>query len=146
MQKHHDDLVFRWFEGLNAGDLDALVALFAEHPHIRNAANPPLTGSEAPRRLLEDFFSRTAARRFDLIDTAENGREVFAAWTALLTFRRGATVAGVTLPEDLELPLRGVERFVLDPNGRIAELYIVHETTTIAQAAHRAAAAAAQEA
>lgn len=145
MRIQHAELIARWFAGLNAGDVDALVVLFAEEPLIRNAANPPLTGSDAARRLLEDFFSRTVARHFDVIDSAATDNEVFAAWTASLTFRRGITIAGVTLPSDVEVPLRGAERFVVGADGRITELHIVHETTSVAQAAHRAAAAPAEE-
>lgn len=140
MQTHHAELVSRWFTGLNTGDVEGLVALFAEQAVICNAANPPAIGPGAPRALLEDFFLRTSARDFLVIDAASTDREIFAAWTATLLFRRGATVAGVTLGRDLEVSLRGAERFVLDAGGRIAELHIVHETTTVAQAARSAAA------
>jgi hypothetical protein len=146
MQTQHCDLIERWFAGLNAGDINALIPLFAEKPLILNAANPPLTGPEAARRLLEDFFSRTVARHFEVIDAAASDNDVFAAWTAVLTFRRGITIAGVTLPCDLEVPLRGAERFVLDADGRIAQVDIVHETTSVMLAAHRAASAAEREA
>src|SRR5438094_169478 len=91
------ELVHRWFDGLNRGDLPSLVALFSPAPRIRNAANPPVEGPNAARSLLEEFFQRTCARQFDLIATAENGDQVFAAWKGELTFPPGTRIADVTL-------------------------------------------------
>ena len=42
-------LVTRWFDGLNRGDLAALVGLFADTVRIQNAANPPMEDPNAPR-------------------------------------------------------------------------------------------------
>ena len=115
-------------------------------PFGRYPARVSFQKRRASRRTFpEDFCSRTVARHFDVIDGAAKDNEVFAAWTASLTFRSGITIAGVTQPRDVEVPLRGAERFVVGVNGRIVELHIVHETTSVAQA-HRAAAAAEQEA
>lgn len=121
----------RWFDGLNAGEIDDLLALFAPSPFIRNAANPPMSGPMAARTLLMDFFERTRSRTFNLLDAAENDRQVFAAWTAELTFRKGARVGELALPFDVTVPLRGIDRFKLDDADRIVELDIVHETTSV---------------
>lgn len=139
MRENTKLLVARWFDGLNNSDLGGLLSLFGTTPKIRNAANPPLEGADAPRQLLEDFFERTSARLFTVIDMAENGRQVFAYWTGELTFAPGVMVAGVCLTRPLKIQLRGVERFQLDENNRIAELDITHETTSVALAARAAA-------
>jgi hypothetical protein len=127
-----------WFDGLNRTDIDGLLSLFAPSPIIRNAANPPMEGPEAARRLLEDFFHRTTARRFDVTDSAEGDGQVFACWQGTLTFAAGTMIADVLLEQPMTVPLRGVERFRLDQQGRISELDIVHETSSILQAARAA--------
>lgn len=133
-------LVQTWFDCLNRSDLDALLGLFGPNPRIRNAANPPIEGPDAPRRLLEEFFGRTSARKLEVVDLAEGDGQVFACWSGELTFRPGIRIAEVTLPREIRVPLRGVERFRLDENGRITELDIVHETTSVVLAARQAAA------
>jgi len=132
-------LIERWFDGLNRSDLQSLLTLFSPSPRIRNAANPPIEGSQAAKLLLEDFFRRTTSRHFDVIDAAEHDRQVFACWVGDLTFASGIKIAGIELSEPLTVALRGVERFLLTPDGRISEVDIVHETTTVAQAARAAA-------
>lgn len=128
-----------WFEGLNKTDMRQLLALFsADGAYIRNAAQPATSGSEAPQRLLEEFFARTASRHFALIDFTANETEIVAAWHGILTFRAGIQIADVTLAKPLNVVLRGVDRFVLE-EGRIVELTIDHETTTVVQAARAAA-------
>jgi SnoaL-like domain len=132
-------LVARWFDGLNNSDLGGLLSLFSPSPKIRNAANPPLEGPRAPQQLLTDFFERTTARRFSVVDMAEADRQVFAHWVGELTFAAGACVAGVRLAAPVTVQLRGVERFHFNADDRIAELDIIHETTTVALAARAAA-------
>jgi hypothetical protein len=127
-------LVKRWFDGLNSGNLSELLPLFGPSPRIRNAANPPLEGPDAPRHLLEEFFRRTTARHFQLIDMAEDDGHVFACWLGTLTFAAGISIGDILLPEPLTVTLRGVERFQLEA-GRIVQMDIVHETTTVYQAA-----------
>lgn len=133
-------LVQTWFDCLNRSDLEALLGLFAPAPRIRNAANPVLQGPDAPRRLLEEFFDRTSARKFELIDLAEGNGQIFACWSGELTFRPGIRIAEVTLPREIRVPLHGAERFQLDGSGRITELDIVHETTSVVLAARQAPA------
>lgn len=116
-----------------------LLPLFGPSQRIRNAANPPIDGADAARRLLEDFFRRTTSRHFTLIDMAEGDGEVFACWTGELTFAPGVTIGDVCLQQPLTVALRGVERFHCDANGQVVELDIVHETTTIVQAVRAAA-------
>lgn len=135
---NHEHLVNRWFDGLNRSDLADLLGIFAETPWIQNAAHPPIEGPDAARTLLEDFFERTASRRFELIDMAEHGDEVFAGWIATLVFRKGATVAGRVLRNDVSVEQRGADWFELDGSGRIKVLRIAHETTTTMLAVARA--------
>lgn len=139
MKKQTINLVHRWFDGLNRGDLFDLLALFGPCPKIQNAANAPSEGPDSARRLLEDFFHGTTSRNFEVIDMAEAGNQIFACWSGELTFAAGITIGDVCLGEPLTVPLRGVERFALDESGRIAELDIVHETTSVSQAARMAA-------
>jgi ketosteroid isomerase-like protein len=139
MQMKHADLVTRWFDGLNRGDLPGLLGLFADTVTIQNAANPTIEGPHAAKQLLEDFFQRTASRRFELIDMAEQGDEVFAGWTGVLLFRRGASVAGRVLRDNVEVELRGADWFKLNAAGRISELLIAHETTSVMLAVSKAA-------
>lgn len=140
MTEHTHRLLDAWFTGLNLSDLNRLLNLFSHEPTIRNAANPVLTGPRAAHTLLHDFFSRTAARSFTMIDAAEADGHVFASWTAVLTFRPGVSIGGVTLAEQLTVPLRGIDRFKFDESAHILELDIHHETTSIPAAARAAAA------
>jgi hypothetical protein len=135
MNPRSTHVVTAWFAGLKTGDLEELVSLFAPDPRIKNGAQPLLVGPGAARRLLTDFFERTSARCFEVIDAAEGEGQIFAAWTAELTFRKGIQIADVVLPAELVVPLRGIERFELDSTGRIVALDIVHETTSVVVAA-----------
>jgi hypothetical protein len=138
MNRESQSIITSWFDGLNQTDMDGLLALFAPAPRIRNAANPPMEGPDAARRLIEDFFGRTTKRRFELIDAAEGDGQIFACWQGTLTFPANLMIGDVRLEHPLTVPLRGVERFRLDPQGCISELDIVHETSSILQAARAA--------
>ena len=139
MRKQTKQLIDKWFDGLNRSDLRSLLTLFGPSPKIRNAANPSVEGSQAATVLLQDFFRRTTTRHFELVDAAEHDRQVFACWVGDLTFASDINLAGIDLTEPLTVRLRGVERFLLTPDGRISEVDIIHETTTVAQAARAAA-------
>jgi SnoaL-like domain len=145
MKEQTTSLINAWFEGLNRSDLESLRPLFCPSPRIRNASNPPLEGPHAVDQLLEDFFRRTKSRHFEVIDAAEIDEQAFAYWVGDLTFASGITIAGVELTQPLTVTLRGVERFRLTPDGRISEMDIIHETTTVAQAARAAATAGTKE-
>jgi len=123
-------LVNDWFTGLNQSDMDKLLRLFAPSPQIRNAANPVLEGENAARQLLEVFFLRTESRFLFPMEITQEGNEVFVHWKGYLTFRAGIQIADVVLDDSVTVPLRGVERFILDENGKIAQCDIVHETTS----------------
>ena len=138
MRDETTSLINAWFDGLNRSDMESLRSLFGPSPLIRNAANPPLEGPRAADQLLEDFFRRTTSRNFEVVDAAEIDEQAFAYWVGDLTFASGVTIAGVELTQPLTVTLRGVERFRLTPDGRISELDIIHETTTVAQAARAA--------
>jgi len=127
-----------WFAGLNNSDMPQLLKLFSpDGAYIRNAAQPAISGPEAPQRLLEEFFARTESRHFAMIDYTINETEIVAAWHGILTFRAGIQIADVTLAKPLSVVIRGVDRFVI-AEGRIVELAIDHETTTVVQAARAA--------
>jgi hypothetical protein len=123
-----DDLVARWLDGLNRGDLPGLLELFAPEPRIRNAAHPPVQGPDAARDHLRGFFERTASRRFDLIDLAVVDDQIFAAWRGTIVFAKGAQMGPNTPRRPVEIELRGVDWLRLDDRGKIAELEVVHET------------------
>ena len=140
LTEQHRDLIGRCFTGLNEGSLDLLLPLFSPTQRIRNAANPPIEGPDASRQLLTEFFRRTTDRQFELVDAAVGDGQVFACWTGRLTFPEGLQIAEVKLTKPLTVTLRGVERFHLDAAGKISELDIIHETTTLVLAARAAAA------
>ena len=73
-----------------------------------------------------------------VVDAAEGDGQIFAYWQGTLTFPAGVMIGDVRLEQPLTVPLRGVERFRLDSQGRISELDIVHETSSIPQAARAA--------
>jgi limonene-1,2-epoxide hydrolase len=136
MNNEYKDAVTNWFDGLNRGDLGCLTQLFAENPTIKNAAFPLDRGAEAPRRLLENFFSRTCARHFQMTGYAESGDLVFASWIGLLTFV--GQVGNIALSAPLPVCLAGVDEFHFR-DGLIDHLGIIHETTTLAVQAQRQA-------
>jgi len=139
MTSNLESFLSRWFDGLNRGDLDGLLSLFSPAgSRIRNAARPPLEGPDAARKLLEDFFSRSCSRRFQLLDWAQVEDVVFASWTGSLTFAPGVDVGHVRLSRPLTVRLRGTDRFRLDSDGKIVECDIFHETTSPLLAARNA--------
>jgi hypothetical protein len=130
----HSDFIQRWYDGLAMADVERLLLLFAPTSRIRNAAHEPVAGPGAARAYLEDFFARTTARRFQLLSQAENGRQIFAAWAAEIVFRKGVKIAGRTLRRDFAHKQRGVDWFTLDDRGRVTELEVVHETSSLLRA------------
>ena len=136
MNNAYKNLVTKWFDGLNNGDIEGLLQLFAGSPTIKNAAFPLDRGAEAPRRLLESFFSRTSARHFQMTGYAESGDLAFASWIGMLTFVGPVGGAGLSAP--LPVCLTGVDEFYFR-DGLIEHLGIVHETTTLAVQAKRQA-------
>lgn len=139
MESATKHVIDTWFRGLNEGDLEGLKELFDPSPRIVNAANPPSEGPTAVANLLNDFFTRTSERRFELLDAAEGDGEVFAAWMGHLTMTAGLRINDIVLAEPLNITLRGIERFQLSPEGKIVQLDIVHETTSIYRSAVEAA-------
>lgn len=139
IQQHQSNVAETWFEGLNCSDMSKLLGLFGPNgARIRNAAQPLISGAEGPRRLLEDFFARTESRHFAMIDHTITANEVVAGWHGILTFRAGIQIADAKLTKPLSVALRGVDRFVLDSTGRVVEIAIDHETTSVVQAARAA--------
>lgn len=130
MKKETVQLVQNWFNGLNQSDIISLLKLFAPSTKIRNAANPLMEGENAARQLLEVFFQRTESRFLFPMEITQQDNEVFAHWKGYFTFAAGIQIADVVLNKPITVPLRGVERFILDENGKIVELDIVHETTS----------------
>jgi len=128
MKKETLKMVQSWFNGLNESNLESLLILFSNDSTIKNAANPVLSGVDAPRKLLETFFERTSKRFIYPMEITQNGNEVFAHWRGYYTFKSGIQIADITLDRDVTVPLRGVERFILDSDGKISHLDIVHET------------------
>ena len=130
----HSEFIARWYEGLAEGDVEGLLRLFAASPRIRNAAHTPVQGPQAARTYLEDFFGRTAQRRFQLLSLADGGTQVFAAWAAEIVFRKGVTVAGRSLSRDFMHKQRGIDWFTFDDGERVVELEVVHETSSLLRA------------
>jgi ketosteroid isomerase-like protein len=130
MKNETVQLVQNWFNGLNQSDIHSLLKLFAPSTKIRNAANSLMEGENAARQLLEIFFQRTESRFLFPMEITQQGNEVFAHWKGYLTFAAGIQIADTVLDKPVTVPFRGVERFILDDNGKIVECDIVHETTS----------------
>jgi hypothetical protein len=129
-------LVQTYFDAESAGNVEDVVALFCANPVIRNAANPPLSGPDAPRKFCEDFYARTQRREFRVLGVAEEGLEIYAWWEGTLTFKAGVRFGDITTSRPFSVTLRGVCRFELDAqNRKILELDVFHETTTAAMLA-----------
>lgn len=138
----HMKVVESWFDGLNRSDLESLVELFDTNPVIVNAANPPLVGPEAPRKLLVDFFGRTESREFRVLGAAEGDGMTFAWWRGTLTFRAGIQIGQITIARPFSITIEGIERFVFDDlSGKVRELDIIHETASVVRAARENAIA-----
>ena len=116
----HKRFLQRWFYGLERGDTNGLLELFAGETWIRNAGDAPMQGSDAAQRFLTEFFSKTTARRFTFIDAALERDQLFASWDAELTFTAG-----------FRMKLRGIDRFQLDVHCRIEQLHIVQTMSNI---------------
>jgi ketosteroid isomerase-like protein len=130
------NLVNSWFTNLNQTNLNGVLNLFASTSKIKNAAQPIIEGSKAAKTLIEGFFARTHDRFLYPMEIAQIGDVIFAHWKGYLTIEKGIEIAGIKLEMPLTVPIRGVERFVIDQDFKIKELDIVHETTTSVLYAH----------
>ena len=72
------DLVRRWFQAFNAGDLDGLLALYHEDATNDNGATVA-QGREAVRREFAQAFARSAQRNVRMIARVETGA-MHAEW------------------------------------------------------------------
>ena len=97
-----------------------------------------MEGPDTPRRLLTEFFAHTIARRFSVLDAAAGDGQLFVGWTGDLTFASAGWLEDVIRRRSLTVTLRGVERFQLDDQGRIEQLDVFHETTSVTEAARKA--------
>jgi ketosteroid isomerase-like protein len=132
------NLIQRYFEAEEHGDIDSVVDLCAPDVVIRNAAQPAVFGKEGARRFASDFKERTDRRAFEILAVAENGDVGFAWWDAKLVFKAGIPFGPVTTKRPFTLALQGVCRFKIDGNGRFKELDVFHETTSGLLAAQEA--------
>lgn len=128
-------LVERYFDAEERGDVDAVVALCAADVVVRNAAQPPQRGLDGVRTYVTSFRDRTSARAFDVIAVAEADDVVFAAWSARLVFNAGVPFGPVIPRRPFDIELTGICRFKLDAEGKVRELDVFHETTSVVQRA-----------
>ena len=108
------EVVRRYFDGLNAGDVDAVVACVADdfvNEHT-SALGQSLKGRDAYAAKLPVFLGQFQQLHYELEDTIEDGTRVAVPYT--MSFRW-------TAPDGSEFPvsIRGMFRFVTE-NGLIA--------------------------
>jgi hypothetical protein len=128
-------LVDTYFAAEERGDVDAVVALCADDVVVRNAAQPPQRGLDGVRAYVTSFRDRTDARQFQVVAAAESDDVVFAAWKARLVFKAGLPFGAVISRKPFDVELTGICRFKLNQDGKVCELDVYHETTSVMQRA-----------
>lgn len=132
-------LVEEYFLAEERGDVEAVVAMCDDQVIIRNAAQPSQSGKQGARDYVTSFRDRTSRRSFKVLAVAEEQDVVFSWWAAELTFRAGVQFGPLTTKRPFDIGLHGICRFKLNPLGRIVELDVFHETSTVFKNALEAA-------
>ena len=85
---------------------------------------------EGVKAYCNDFQQRIASCMFTIVDILQEENKAMVEWTAQLTYRKDATVAGFTLARPFTVALRGINKFEFNKD-KIRCLRIYHETTTV---------------
>jgi limonene-1,2-epoxide hydrolase len=125
-----------YFIAQNQSDADGVVNLFAEGAEVYNVNFPKFAGKEGIRAFCENLYARTSARNFQIVSIAQGeGNVIMAHWEVTMSFRPGAKVGSFELARGFDVSLQGINKFMFDDSGRIHELRVFHETSTVAQLA-----------
>ena len=121
MSMRGQGLVHAYLEAVEAGEIDAVTALFADDAIVHS----PLYGPMAPRPFYEGLFADTGAANLTLRGVAEGET---ADGTPLVTFWFHFDWR---LPNGSKAPFDVVDAAELDPDGRIRTLHIVYDTVDV---------------
>lgn len=133
------DRVKRYFADEEAGNVDSLVAAFADDAVVNDVGQPQGIGRNAARAIVSGFLDITSRRTFDIVALQQDAAAVYAWWRGDIEFRAGIVLGPITTKRPFSVTVPGVTRFVFDDEGLIRELDIAHETATTLQHAMRAA-------
>jgi len=115
------DLVRAYLEAVEAGEIDAVTALFADEAIVHS----PLYGPMAPQPFYEGLFADTDAANLTLRGVAEgeaaDGARLVTFWFHF----------DWRLPNGRSAPFDVVDIAELDPDGRIKALHIVYDTVDV---------------
>lgn len=134
-----NEIIREYFSAEERGDVDAVATLCADDVIVRNAAQPPQHGVRGVRDYVTGFRDRTSHRRFTIGCIATEADVAFASWEAEITFRAGVQVGPVVTRRPFGVHLYGICRFKFDRAGKIVELDVAHETSSVMKMATEAA-------
>ncbi|MBS3144887.1 nuclear transport factor 2 family protein [Candidatus Woesearchaeota archaeon] len=128
MNKKH--LIESYFKARATSDLQALQTIFTDDIAIYNVHFPVFQGREGVKSYCTDFQQRISSCTFDILEILEKEAVAMVEWTAKLTYRTGAIVAGLAVARPFTLELRGINRFDFT-NDKISCLRVYHETSSV---------------
>lgn len=107
-----ETVVRRYFEAINARDLDAAVALWAAggREHVRGQVDA--TAPEGVRTFIGDMLAAMPDLRFELASTTSEGERCGAQWQLTGTFLGPGSLNGVA-PTGHPLKLEGIDLFTV---------------------------------
>ena len=123
-------LIEKYFKARATSDLQAFQEIFTPDVEIYNVHFPVFKGMEGVKAYCNDFQQRIASCMFTIVDILQEENKAMVEWTAQLTYRKDATVAGFTLARPFTVALRGINKFEFNKD-KIRCLRIYHETTTV---------------
>jgi hypothetical protein len=113
-----NQLAVLYLGALQMGDLEQIVALFAEDGMVHS----PLYGPKAPTEFYEGVFRDTSDVELTLRGVS-GGVSVGGGEIVMIWFRFDWTMAGGT-----NVPFEAVDVMELNSEGRIANLHIIYDT------------------
>ena len=123
-------LIKIYFKARAESDFNALVEIFSDDVQIHNVHFPVYSGIEGIKNFCIDFQKRISHSTFEIIKILENDSLAMVEWGAVLTYKKGALVAGMEIKTPFNLKLRGINRFDFTDN-KISCLRVYHETSTV---------------
>src|SRR3989344_9595692 len=105
-----NQLIELYFKARGESDFETLRKVFSDDVQIYNVHFPVYTGIEGIQNYCMDFQKRISHSTFEIIKIIETDNLAMVEWNAVLTYKKGALVAGMEIKTPFILKLRGINR------------------------------------
>src|SRR5256886_791824 len=102
----------RYFQALDAHDVDAAIALWAEGAHDNVRGQADVTGADGVRAFLGELFEAVPDERTQIVSTTAQDERCAVQWRMTGTFAGPGTLAGIE-PTGHPIAIEGIDLFTV---------------------------------